>query len=95
MLRVSVFSFCFLDSFVGNEALCENLACGKPVRLSSTAGSGTPGRFAVAGKRSGLMKDGCASTKSELNPSMIVDLGDDYLISSVFIVNWKYRMLFN
>ena len=70
----------------------ENLALGKSVELSSQSGLATPGHYAVSGARSGLMRDGCASTGVDHNPWMGVDLREDYLISSVFIVNWKYRM---
>ena len=65
-----------------------NLAFNKTVTMSSVHSAESPGRHAVNGIKTGDWYDGsCASTNSELNPWLIVDLGDVYTLGSIIIVN--------
>ena len=94
-LSVMRYLFCTVDAY-GRT----NIAFGKTVSLSSVYNLGTAGYYAVDGTKTGLWEDGCASTGQQKNPWMLIDLGEDYRISSAFIMNRidccrKYDKLLN
>lgn len=64
-----------------------NVAFGKSVELSSVAGQATGGYYAVDGVKTGLTRDGCAATSYEAYPWITIDLGEEFLISSIYVQN--------
>ena len=69
-----------------------NIAFGKSVTLSSVYCPATSfAHLAVDGIKTGLLEDGCASTSWFTDPWMLVDLGTEYNISSIYIVNRRDR----
>ena len=77
--------FCFKGS--SSVEAVTNIAFGKPVILSSQYNELSAGSKAVDGVKTGLWKDGCASTNFESNPTMILDLENVHSISSVVLYN--------
>ena len=55
--------------------------------LSTVYDDSSNGSMAVNGIKTGRWEDGCASTTKETNPWMLLDLGTQYSIYAVYILN--------
>ena len=56
--------------------------------MNSQYPENAPWSNAVDGRRGGSWEDdGCASSQNEINPWIMVDLEQQYVISSMYIVN--------
>ena len=71
------------------SAVRANVALNKNAYQSTTYGGGTPGRAVDGIANSNWGGGSCTHTKldSEVSPWWYVDLGDDYVISDVWILN--------